>query len=286
MLNWLAITTASISLLSLLSACGGGSSSSDSGSTSATVSVTSVTTDQLVYRKTTNLTVKGVNLDKGINISNPACLTITEVAGGTATQRVFSCKIVSVGTVALSITAGNGSSLYSGTLTVPLAAQPQVTMVTSMGTIVIELNPAKAPITVDNFLQYVESGFYVNKIFHRVISNFVIQGGGYTSSFQLPATLAAIPLESNNGLSNLRGSIAMARTSVANSATSQFYFNVVDNTSLDYGNAANPGYAVFGKIVSGLNVMDLIKAVPTGATNGLTDVPVTPIVINSALQTQ
>lgn len=281
-LNWIALTCAS---LSLLTACGGGGS--DSASNTPTVSITSVTTDQLVYRKTSNMTIKGQNLDQGINISNPACLTITEVAGGSATQRVFTCKIVAVGTVAVSITAGNGSSLYSGSLTIPLAAQPQVTMVTSMGTIVIELNPAKAPITVDNFLQYVESGFYVNKIFHRVISNSVVQGGGYTSDLQQPATLAAIALESNNGLSNLRGSIGMARTSVANSATSQFYFNVVDNTTFDYSNATNPGYAVFGKIVTGLTIMDQISAVQTTVSgSNFLYLPVTPVVINSAVQTQ
>ena len=270
----------------LLSACGGGSSDS---STSSTVSVSSVTTDQLAYRKVTNMTITGKNLDKGINISNPGCLKITEVAGGTATQRIFSCKMVAVGTVSVAITAGDGSSLYSGSLTIPLAAQPQVTMVTSLGTLVIELNPAKAPITVDNFLNYTESGFYVNKIFHRVISNFVIQGGGYTADLQQATTSAAIKLEASNGLSNTRGTIAMARlSSPVDSATSQFFFNVVDNSSILDASTTNSGYAVFGKVVTGLDVMDNIKAVPTSTVTsvGMTDVPVTPVVINSMVQTQ
>ncbi|MFZ6656073.1 peptidylprolyl isomerase [Undibacterium sp. TJN19] len=193
--------------------------------------------------------------------------------------------MVGVGTSNYLISGADGTALFAGSLTVPLAAQPQVTMVTSQGTIVLELNPAKAPITVDNFLQYVESGFYVNKIFHRVISNFVVQGGGFTTDLQQPATLAAIKLETPNGLSNLRGTVAMARTSDANSATSQFFLNVVDNTSLD-GLTSGTGYAVFGKVVTGLDIMDKIKAVPTTTVNGMTDVPVTPILINSMIQTQ
>ncbi|MDE2428304.1 MAG: peptidyl-prolyl cis-trans isomerase [Burkholderiales bacterium] len=194
--------------------------------------------------------------------------------------------MVAVGTFNVSITAGDGSTLYSSAMTIPLAAQPQVTMSTSMGTIVLELDPAKAPITVDNFLQYTENGFYVNKIFHRVISNFVIQGGGFTTDLQQPATLAPIKLEAGNGLSNVRGTIAMARTSVSDSATSQFFLNVVDNSATLDATSSNAGYAVFGKVVSGLDVMDKIKAVPTTTALGMTDVPVTPVIINSMVQTQ
>lgn len=264
----------------LLSACGGGSSSE---TPAKKVTISAVTTDQLVYRKTTNITVTGQNLDAGFNMSNLGCLKITEVAGGSATQKVFSCKMVGVGSVAMSITAADGSSLYSGTMNIPLAAQPQVTMKTSMGDIVIELNPAKAPVTVDNFLQYTETSFYVNKIFHRVINGFMIQGGGFTSDLQQPATLAPIKLEAGNGLSNLRGSIAMARTSLLDSATAQFFINVVDNAALD---TRDGGYAVFGKVVSGLDVVDKIKVVATSTQAGMSDVPVTPVIINSVLQTQ
>ncbi|MFZ6814635.1 peptidylprolyl isomerase [Undibacterium sp. Rencai35W] len=281
LLHWIAMSCASITLLT---ACGGGSSGSTS--TASTVSVTSVTTDQLVYRKVTNMTVVGKNLDLGINISNPGCLKITEVAGGTSTQRVFACKMVAVGTFAVSITAGDSASLYSGSLTIPLAAQPQVTMKTTLGDIVIELNPAKAPISVDNFLNYVENGFYVNKIFHRVVNSTsfsIAQGGGFTSDLQQPTPpFAAIKLESNNGLSNVRGTIGMARTSAVDSATSQFYFNVASNTGFDYTSTSNPGYAVFGKIVTGLDIMDKFKTVATNSS----DVPTTAIFINSVVQTQ
>lgn len=262
-----------------LAACGSGSTSS----TANKASVSAVTSDQLLYRKITNFTVTGQNLDLGINITNLGCLRITEVAGGTATRRVFSCKIVGVGTFPMTVTAGDGSNLNTTNFTIPLTNQPQVTMVTSLGTIVMELNPAKAPVSVDNFLNYVESGFYVNTIFHRVESNFVIQGGGFTSALTQPATMPAIKLEAGNGLSNLRGTVAMARTNVLDSATSQFFVNVVDNAALD---TSNGGYAVFGKVVQGLDVVDKIRAVPVSTQGGLTNVPVTPITINSVVQSQ
>ncbi len=262
-----------------LAACGSGSTSS----TANKVSVSAVTSDQLLYRKITNFTVTGQNLDLGINITNLGCLRITEVAGGTATRRVFSCKIVGVGTFPMTVTAGDGSNLNTTNFTIPLTNQPQVTMVTSLGTIVMELNPAKAPVSVDNFLNYVESSFYVNTIFHRVESNFVIQGGGFTSALTQPATMPAIKLEAGNGLSNLRGTVAMARTNVLDSATSQFFVNVVDNAALD---TSNGGYAVFGKVVQGLDVVDRIRAVPVSTQGGLTNVPVTPITINSVVQSQ
>lgn len=262
-----------------LAACGSGSTSS----TANKVSVSAVTSDQLLYRKITNFTVTGQNLDLGINITNLGCLRITEVAGGTATRRVFSCKIVGVGTFPMTVTAGDGSNLNTTNFTIPLTNQPQVTMVTSLGTIVMELNPAKAPVSVDNFLNYVESSFYVNTIFHRVESNFVIQGGGFTSALTQPATMPAIKLEAGNGLSNLRGTVAMARTNVLDSATSQFFVNVVDNATLD---TSNGGYAVFGKVVQGLDVVDRIRAVPVSTQGGLTNVPVTPITINSVVQSQ
>lgn len=265
----------------LLSGCGG----SKSDTAAVIPSVTKVTTDQVVYRKVTNFTITGQNLDKGYNASIPACLTITELPGGTATQRVLSCKLVGVGSTTYSITAANGTTLFSGLVNLTLAAQPQVTMTTSMGTIVIELNPGRAPVTVDNFLNYVENGFYVNKIFHRVIKSAIVQGGGFTADLQQPTTLPAIKLETPNGLSNLRGTIAMARTSDPNSATAQFYLNAADNTGFD-ATTAGTGYAVFGKIVSGLDIMDKINVVPTTTAGGMSDVPVSPVFINSMVQTQ
>jgi peptidyl-prolyl cis-trans isomerase A (cyclophilin A) len=269
-------------LLSLvLTACGGGS---DKPNVVVKPNITSVSLDQLVYRKNTNMTIKGQNLDLGFNISNPSCLTITELAGGNSTQRVFSCKVVNVGILPISITSGDGSSLYLNNITVPLAAQPQVTMNTSMGSIVIELNPAKAPVTVDNFLNYVESGFFINKIFHRAIKDFIIQGGGLTADMREATNLTKIKFEGGNGLSNLRGSIAMARVGTdLNSATSQFFINVVDNQALDTNSG---GYAVFGKVVSGLEVVDKIQAVPTATIAGYNDTPINPIFINAVLQTK
>lgn len=148
-------------------------------------------------------------------------------------------------------TAASAASSYTVT----------VCMLTSDGEIVVGLDPVKAPITVANFLKYVKDGFYDNTIFHRVVPGFVVQGGGYTTGYSTKtATYSAIALESQNGLSNLRGTIAMARTTVPASATSQFYFNTVDNVSLDYKDASNPGYAVFGKIISGTETVDKINA--------------------------
>ncbi|MFG6485440.1 peptidylprolyl isomerase [Roseateles sp. BYS78W] len=141
---------------------------------------------------------------------------------------------------------------------------PTVCMLTSSGEIVVELYDTYSPQTVANFYKYVAAGFYTKTLIHRVDRDFVVQGGGYTSGMVAKTPLyAPIKLESNNGLSNLRGTIAMARRSDADSATSQFFFNVVDNTSLDYQSAASPGYAVFGRIISGLNTLDAINVVPT-----------------------
>lgn len=141
---------------------------------------------------------------------------------------------------------------------------PTVCMLTSSGEIVVELYDSYAPQTTANFYKYVAAGFYTKTLIHRVDRDFVIQGGGYTSGMTPKTPLyAPIKLESNNGLSNLRGTLAMARRSDADSATSQFFFNVVDNTSLDYKSATDPGYAVFGRIISGLATLDAINVVPT-----------------------
>ena len=155
----------------------------------------------------------------------------------------------------------------------------KVKLATSMGDIVIELDAAKAPKSVDNFLQYVKAGHYDGTVFHRVIDNFMIQGGGMTADLKQKPTRPPIPLESRNGLNNVRGSVAMARTSDPNSATSQFFISVKDNAFLDAANARDGnGYTVFGKVVSGMDVVDKIRAVPTGAN----DVPVQPVTIKTA----
>jgi len=166
------------------------------------------------------------------------------------------------------------------------AANPQVLVKTTAGEFVIELYPDKAPGTVDNFLKYVNDGFYAGTIFHRVIGNFMIQGGGFTKDLyqgQLrpKATRAPIPIESRNGLRNDTGWVAMARTGDPNSATSQFFINVVDNASLNYPQPDGHGYAVFGKVVSGMDVVNKIRAVPTGSVGPYRDVPTAAVVIDS-----
>ncbi|GAA0705808.1 peptidylprolyl isomerase [Dokdonella soli] len=156
----------------------------------------------------------------------------------------------------------------------------KVLLKTSMGDITLQLYPDKAPKSVENFLAYVKSGFYDGTIFHRVIGNFMIQGGGFTKDLRQKSTKAPVVNESKNGLSNLRGTLAMARTQDPNSATAQFFINTVDNPRLDYTSDASPGYCVFGKVVTGLDVVDKIRAVETGPQGPFrSDVPVTPVVI-------
>lgn len=167
---------------------------------------------------------------------------------------------------------------------VPWSAWSQtVRLATTEGDIVIELDREKAPKSVENFLQYVKSGHYDGTIFHRVIDNFMIQGGGMKPDMSEKPTRAPIPLESRNGLSNVKGSVAMARTMVPDSATAQFYINVRDNAFLDAANSRDGhGYAVFGKVVSGVDVVDKIKAVPTASKGPHQNVPVSPVLIRKA----
>jgi peptidyl-prolyl cis-trans isomerase A (cyclophilin A) len=163
-----------------------------------------------------------------------------------------------------------------------LAADPRVDLKTSAGTIRLELYPAKAPKTVENFLQYVRDGHYNGTIFHRVIPNFMVQGGGMSPSLAQKATRAPIPIESKNGLKNEVGTVAMARTSDPNSATAQFFINVNNNAFLDYPGQDGHGYTVFGKVVGGMDVVNKIAGVPTGNQGMHQNVPRTPIVIESA----
>jgi peptidyl-prolyl cis-trans isomerase A (cyclophilin A) len=155
----------------------------------------------------------------------------------------------------------------------------KVRLATSAGDIVLQLDAAKAPKTVANFLEYVNSGHYGGTIFHRVIDGFMIQGGGMTADLAEKPTRAPIPLEARNGLTNARGTVAMARTGDPNSATAQFFINVVDNARLD---TAGGGYAVFGRVVEGMEVVDKIRLVPTGNKNGYQNVPLQPVTINKA----
>ena len=172
--------------------------------------------------------------------------------------------------------------LCAAALCAPVWAQ-KVRLATSLGDIVIELDQAKAPKTVDNFLQYVNAGHYDGTVFHRVIDNFMIQGGGMKADMSEKPTRAPIPLESRNGLANLRGTLAMARTMDPNSATAQFFINVRDNAFLDQANSRDGnGYAVFGKVVAGMDVVDKIKAVPTGNKGPHQNVPLEPVTIKNA----
>jgi len=170
-----------------------------------------------------------------------------------------------------------------------MAANPRVLMKTTKGDIIIELYPDKAPITVKNFLSYVDEKFYDGTIFHRVIKGFMIQGGGLTPDLKTkPEKNPPIKNEATNGLKNLRGTIAMARTPDIDSATCQFFINLVDNPFLDHvpNDPAHFGYAVFGKVVQGMEVVDAIANVPTTARYNYRDVPVEPIVILSATRVQ
>ena len=165
-----------------------------------------------------------------------------------------------------------------------VAAQtaPRVKLATSAGDIVVELAPDKAPKTVANFLQYVNDKHYNGTVFHRVIDGFMVQGGGYTADMKEKPTRAPVPLEASNGLKNGTYTIAMARTNDPNSATSQFFINVKNNAMLDAPSPDGHGYTVFGKVVSGKEVVDKIRAVQTGNKGRMQNVPLEPIVIQSA----
>ncbi|MDP1524205.1 MAG: peptidylprolyl isomerase [Rhodocyclaceae bacterium] len=162
------------------------------------------------------------------------------------------------------------------------SANPQVELKTNQGTIVLELDAEKAPKTTENFLQYVKDGHYNGTIFHRVIENFMIQGGGFEAGMKEKPTRAPIQNEAKNGLKNVTGSIAMARTPNPHSASAQFFINLKDNSFLDYPGQDGWGYAVFGKVVQGLDVVQKLAKVATGNAAGHQNVPTTPIVIESA----
>jgi peptidyl-prolyl cis-trans isomerase A (cyclophilin A) len=169
--------------------------------------------------------------------------------------------------------------MMAAALTPALALAQKVKLDTTLGAIVVELDAAKAPKTVDNFVQYVKARHYDGTVFHRVIDGFMVQGGGMKADMNEKPTRPPIALEAGNGLSNQRGTIAMARTANPNSATAQFFINVVDNPRLD---TAGGGYAVFGKVTEGMDVIDKIKAVTVADKAGHQNVPVEPVLIKKA----
>ena len=170
------------------------------------------------------------------------------------------------------------AAALAATVALPAWAQ-KVKLATSAGEIVLELDAAKAPRSVENFLAYVKAGHYDGTVFHRVIENFMIQGGGMDAQLREKPTRAPIPLEAGNGLSNLRGTLAMARTGDPDSATAQFFINVVDNPRLD---SFGGGYAVFGRVSTGMDVVDKIRKLPTGNKGPFQNVPLTPVTITKA----
>ena len=265
----------SICLVALLNACG--------GSTGFPPVITGVKVQTLQYGRTATIYLGGKDLRTSVVVeSGGACANPSFATNSTTDVLVLNCTVTMVGDISLNIKDANGTSIYTTTLNVP---KPQVALITANGAITVELDPNKAPISVDNFLSYVKRGYYSNTLFHRVIPGFMIQGGGFTTGMvRKPGLVDPIVLESKNGLSNLRGTLAMARTNVANSATSEFYINLVDNLFLDYKNEGNPGYAVFGAVVQGQDIVDSIGAKETGYFNGYADVPLEDVTITMALQ--
>ena len=264
-------------LAGILSACG--------GSDGFPPTVTGVKVQSAQYGKTATIYIGGKDLRSNLTVDTSGTCTNPVFASNSSTDTlVLNCVVSKVGDFPMVVQTADGVAIYTTTLNIPM---PQVALITSKGSITVELDPTLAPLSTNNFLSYVNKGFYRSTLFHRVIPNFVVQGGGYTTGMVKKTEQSApIELESNKGLSNLRGSLAMARTFLPNSATSEFYINLIDNLSLDYKNAANPGYAVFGKVLQGMDVVDAIAAEPTGVVGGMSDVPLADIALSLALQTQ
>jgi len=238
-----------------------------------------------MFGRTATIYLGGKNLRSNLVVDAGNICTNPSFAANSSTDLlVLNCLVKSVGEFTLKVKTETGELIFSGSLTVP---KPEVAILTSKGTISVELDPVLAPISSANFLSYVGSGFYSSTLFHRVIAGFVIQAGGYKSGLvKKTGQLSPIALESSNGLLNKRGTLAMARTNVFNSATSEFYINLADNLALDFINAGSPGYAVFGTVTQGLDVVDTIATEPTGILNGFSNVPINEITINLVLQSK
>jgi len=263
-----------------LAGCGGGGGGGKAG-------VTNVSASSLFYQATMTVTVNGSGFtDSGLNmVVEGACGPVTTITGGTDAQVQFSCKVGATGPIVPRIRDGSGTELASLRLDVP---KPQVRMTVAQGErsgiILLELDANAAPITVTNFLNLVAAGHYTNTIFHRVVPGSLAQGGGFLSNLTLkPGVFTGIKLESNNGLKNLRGTIGMARGESPDSGTNQFYLNIADNPGFDYQSEANPGYAVFGSIISGIEVMDEIGKVELVSGNAtFPNLPLTDVTITAA----
>jgi peptidyl-prolyl cis-trans isomerase A (cyclophilin A) len=286
-------------LFSAIAGCGG----SDSPSVPPpTVSSTAVGAPK--YSQTLRFTVTGQHLDQGVTATSPACKTLTLSTTApfvsSATEAYWLCSVAAVGNQALTVRrTADGSALATLPFIVP---QPQVTMTLSNGlavngSIVITLAPDQAPITVDNFLQYVNAQFYDGTVFHRAQTGFVVQGGGYAAPIvagTVPThktTNAPIALEVGTGFSNTQWTLSMARTNVANSATSEFFINLQNNASILDSTGAGTGYAVFGSVTTGTDVVSSIVSAPCTTipgfiTSSLGCVPMPNVVIATAVQTR
>lgn len=270
------ILALSLGVALLLTACGGGTSAKN-------LSVSAATADRISYGQLSTFTITGTDLSD-TQWSAAGCSNLVTI-NNTPEIQVLTCTPSAASVVLSSQSGGNFTKSW-------LVPKPQVTLnIKDYGDVVIELEPSVVQITVDNFLGYVRSGFYDGTIFHRVMPDFVVQGGGFigqTSSTLTPQTglQSPIPLETNKGLSNQRGTVAMARTQAANSATSQYFINLVNNTALDYQNASNPGYAVFGTVIEGMSFFDTMATQSTGTVGLYSNVPTTDIVVTAATQTQ
>ena len=262
--------------LAVLPGCGGSSSAPF---------VSDIQATQLAYGQTAQFTLTGYSLDKDLNVSTKNCKGLALVSAASATSIAVTCTVGAVGAGAVTFEAklADGTVIKSATFDVP---NPQVTMVTNLGTLLLELNPTAAPLTSSNFLQYTNDKFYDNTIIHRIVTSgiFIAQGGWLTPTPSAQVgQRSPIVLEVGKGLSNVQGTIAMARTADLNSASSQFFFNLSDNTGLD---TANGGYAVFGKVISGKSVLDALAKAPTSTQYGLSDFPSQSVIIQSVKQTQ
>ena len=261
----------------LLVSCGGGAGGS-------LPVVTDIQVDQLKYGQTSTFRLLGQNLTEDFQVSVSNCAGLTVLKGGSDTEQNVSCTPNVVGLGQITPTSMEGVIMVAKTFEIP---NPQIKMSTNFGDMTVELNALAAPLTVNNYLKYVNANFYTNTIFHRLIPQFVAQGGwlslGVTEQVGAGAPIA---LESNNGLKNTWGSIGMARTSAPNSATTQFYFNLTDNPKLDYQSETAPGYAVFGRIIEGLGVLDVMAQISTSTLYGLENFPTSNVVIKSVVQTK
>ncbi len=277
-----------LSLAMMLASCGGGGLTSSAGGPS----VLNMSASSIRYSGRMLVSVSGRLLTEGATLTaDSGCDSPTKVAGGTDDAMQFNCTLTAAGNVFVRIRNAAGDTLASLRVEVP---NPQVAISTTNGIIVVELDPSRAKATVDNFLAYSSANFYANVLIHRVVNDVLIQGGGYLTGPKpkLP-NRDPIANESNNGLKNVRGSIAMWHPDgQPDAANAQFFINTKDNPDFDFKDAANKGYAVFGTVVTGIEVVDAIKAVATtskaieGIDTLLADTPTSEVKINGVSQTR